>query len=93
MHTSNISFALCFTAEDCINVAAPGNGGRSPDTGTIPSGSMVELSCSPGFTIVGDDTFTCTDGTLSPDIAAGTTCGKALLVWYIYKSSGFILIP
>ena len=79
MHTSNISFALCLTAADCTNVVAPANGVRSPDMGTLPSGSAVTLTCSSGFTLVGGDTSTCTDGTLSPDIA-GTTCGKVIIL-------------
>ena len=79
MHKSNISFALCLTAADCTNVAAPAGGARSPDMGTIPSGSAVILTCSSGFTLVGDTTSTCTDGALSPDIA-GTTCGKVILL-------------
>ena len=79
MHTSDILFALCLTAADCTNVAAPAGGARSPDMGTIPSGSAVTLTCSSGFTLVGDTTSTCTDGTLSPDIA-GTTCGKVILL-------------
>ena len=82
MHKSNISFALCLTAADCTNVDAPTNGERSPEMGTISSGSDVTLTCSSGFTLVGGDTTTCTEGTLFPDIAE-TTCGKALLVCYI----------
>ena len=77
MHTSNILFALFLTAADCTNVAAPAGGARSPDMGTIPSGSAVTLTCSSGFTLVGGATSTCTDGTLSPIITA-TTCGKII---------------
>ena len=75
INQSNILCSLCLTAADCTNVAAPANGARSSDMGTIYSGSDVTLTCSSGFTLIGGATSTCTDGTLSPDIS-GTTCGK-----------------
>ena len=69
-----------------MNIAAPENGMRSPNTDTIEIGSSVMLSCTYGYSLgnvggtTGTDTATCQeddDGTLrlNPDNSV-VVCGK-----------------